>query len=127
MVTVHSDRVVGFMLGLLSSLAYGVADFAGGLAARRARVTQVVALAAPASARGTGGVDAPWGQLVRVGDLVGRRSGADVSGGVCLAVLVSGDWPDEHPFASDGGDLGGVAGHRRVRWMSGSDRVPSRG
>lgn len=49
MVTVHSDRVVGFMLGLLSSLAYGAADFAGGLAARRARVTQVVALAAPAS------------------------------------------------------------------------------
>jgi drug/metabolite transporter (DMT)-like permease len=41
--------MVGLMLGLLSSVAYGVADFAGGVAARRAHVMQVVALAAPAS------------------------------------------------------------------------------
>lgn len=41
--------MVGLVLGLLSSLAYGVADFAGGVAARRAHVMQVVAVAAPAS------------------------------------------------------------------------------
>lgn len=41
--------VLGIILGVASSVAYGCADFAGGLATRRASVLQVVAIASPAS------------------------------------------------------------------------------
>ncbi len=47
--SLYCHPVAALVLALASSVAYGCADFVGGLASRRAHVLRVVALAAPAS------------------------------------------------------------------------------
>jgi len=47
--SLYSQRVLAVILAVASSLGYGVADFAGGLATRTAPVLRVVAVTAPVS------------------------------------------------------------------------------
>ncbi|MCE0444498.1 hypothetical protein LT493_00825 [Streptomyces tricolor] len=115
--------MIALLLALGSSLAYGCADFLGGLGARKAHVLRTVMVAAPALARGRAAAVAVPRRLVRHRrPRLGRGLRSRLGRRVRPALPHAGDRPDERAVARDRAGLRRAARRRRTA----AGRAPGR-